>query len=92
MIGGNGIQRELGTIIAKLDAMEQKDRDYREDIKQLYGTTGTNTNSIGKAHTRLDDMKEDIGTIQKKSTLLGGGAGGALGFAGSFIKDLFGGN
>ena len=91
-MGENGTERLLGTIIAKLDAADQKHKDFREDIKQLYGETGKNSNDVGTAHTRIDDMKEDISTIQKKSTILGGGAGGILGIAGAFVKDLFGGN
>ena len=91
-MGENGTERLLGTIIAKLDAADQKHKDFREDIKQLYGETGKNSNDVGTAHTRIDDMKEDISTIQKKSTILGGGAGGMLGIAGAFVKDLFGGN
>ena len=71
----NGTERLLGTIIAKLDAADQKHKDFREDIKQLYGETGKNENSVGKAHTRIDDMKDDIQTIQKKSMLAGGGSG-----------------
>ena len=91
-MGENGTERLLGTIIAKLDAADQKHKDFREDIKQLYGETGKNSNDVGTAHTRIDDMKEDISTIQKKSTILGGSAGGMLGIAGAFVKDLFGGN
>ena len=89
----SGIERTLGTIIAKLDAAEQKHKDFREDIKQLYGKTGKNENDVGTAHTRLDDMKEDIQSIQKKSILAGGGLGGGLGLAFTYFRDIFtGGN
>jgi len=88
----NGTERLLGTIIAKLDAADQKHKDFREDIKQLYGATGKNENAVGKAHTRLDDMKDDIKTIQKKSMLAGGGSGVGSSAIMIYLKDLlFGG-
>ena len=89
----NGIERTLGTIIAKLDAAEQKHKDFREDIKQLYGETGKNSNDVGTAHSRIDDMKEDIQTIQRKSMLAGGGSGIGSSAIMIFLKDfLFGGH
>ena len=91
-MGENGTERLLGTIIAKLDAADQKHKDFREDIKQLYGETGKNSNDVGTAHTRIDDMTKDIDSIQKKSMLSGGGSG--IGSSASMIllKDFFRGN
>ena len=89
----NGTERLLGTIIAKLASPDQKHKDFRDDIKQLYGKTEKNGNSASRAHTRLDDIKEDIQTIQKKSMLAGGGSGIGGSAIMIYLKDLiFGGN
>ena len=91
-MGENGTERLLGTIIAKLDAADQKHKDFREDIKQLYGETGKNSNDVGTAHTRIDDMKDDIQTIQKKSMLAGGGSGIGSSAIMMALKEFFMGN
>ena len=88
----NGIERTLGKILATQEATNNRIDDFRQDFQKVYEKAADNKTSVVKAHTRIDDMKEDINTIQKKSTILGGGAGGMLGIAGAFVKDFFGGN
>jgi len=86
---GNGIERLLGKIDAKLDAAHEKDRDFREDIQKLYGATNKNEGAVGRAHTRLDGMTKDVDAMKKKSAGIGGASGGIFGIAGAFIRDFF---
>lgn len=88
-MAGNGIERTLGTIIAKLDAGEERDKNFREDVKELYSISTKNGLGIGKAHTRLNDMKDDISDMKKKSAGIGGLSGLSGGAVIAFLKDFF---
>lgn len=85
----NNIERTLGEILATQKGTNKRIDDFRADIKELYGSTGKNSTSVKVAHTRIDDMKEDVVAMKKKSALLGGGSGLGGGALMAFIKDFF---